>query len=100
MKEWQMVIEIENKTINTEQIVRLYTAVVINLPDGDTAEVSLKWAEMKHEEIDIKGFIIVFDLGQLNENTRNKESFFYDNWTDFEKAWYNAVDKTADSVES
>ncbi len=87
----EMMKTFQNEAIDTQTLLRLYPACVVDMHDGQSAEVSLEWAEMKYGQITIKGFVIVFDFTPLQPHVKNQKKFFYDNFTDFEKAMYEAL---------
>jgi hypothetical protein len=69
-----------------DRIVRLYHAAVMTLPDGETVQVSFEWAESKFEQINITGFVICFDYGDIAPQVRDKKEFFFDSFETFEDA--------------
>jgi len=61
-----MIYEAQGHTIDLTQITRLYPAVTINA-GGERAQVSLEWAELKKDSIEIEAYVLVFDCDPLDE---------------------------------
>ncbi len=92
-----MEITFQGRTIDLDRLVRLYPAVQIRLEDGETAQVSIEWAEAKFDHIDIDGFILSWDLGDGKPNERLKEEFFYPTFDELETSLKEAY-KLIESV--
>ena len=81
-----MEVHFQGEQIELDHIVRLYPAAIMTLPDGDTVQVSLQWAETKFDEINVTGFVLVFDFGINAEEEKLKKEFFYDSFVGLESA--------------
>jgi len=57
--------------IDLSRITRLYPAVTINA-GGERAQVSLEWAELKQDIIEIESYVLVFDCDPLDEVPHNR----------------------------
>ncbi|MEA2111858.1 MAG: hypothetical protein U9P71_07405 [Campylobacterota bacterium] len=57
--------------IDLSKTTRLYPAVTINA-GGETAQVSLEWAELKHDVIEVVSYVLVFDVDPLEEVPKNR----------------------------
>ena len=86
-----MIKTFQDTPIDTSTIVRLYPAAVITLPDGDTAQVSLEWAESKFDQINVTGFVLVFDFGTHTPTNPTKKEFFYPTFDALEAAMKEAA---------
>ncbi len=61
-----MIYSAQGHEIDLTQITRLYPAVTINA-GGERAQVSLEWAELKQDVIEIESYVLVFDSDPLDE---------------------------------
>jgi len=64
--------ESQGKVIELNHLTRLYPAVLIQVNANEQAQVSLEWAKLKTEYIDIKSYILVFDIDPLGEIPENR----------------------------
>ncbi|MBD3798843.1 hypothetical protein [Sulfuricurvum sp.] len=79
------VFEADGKQIDLAKITRLYPAVLIHA-GGESASVSLEWAEMKADQISIETYLLVCDFDPVGEVPVNrielryptKEALLYD----------------------
>ncbi len=55
-----MIYKTQGFEIDLKQITRLYPAVSIQA-GGERAQVSLEWAELKQDVIEIEAYVLVFD---------------------------------------
>lgn len=82
-----MEIVFQGRSIDLDKLVRLYPAVQIRLEDGELVQVSIEWAEAKHDKITIDGFVLSWDLGNSHESKRrHKEEFFYPTFHELESS--------------
>jgi len=65
-------IEIAGETIDLTKVTRLYPAVLINA-GGESASVSLEWAEMKKEQITLESYLLVCDFDPVGEVPVNRK---------------------------
>ena len=63
--------KIQNFEIDLKSVTRLYPAAVVNV-DGERAQVSLEWAEMKADVVAVESYILVFDIDPLDELPKNR----------------------------
>ena len=78
--------QFQGESIAVDQIARLYPAAIMTLPDGDKVQVSIEWAEAKYEQINVTGFVLVFDFGNHTEEHPTKKEFYYDTFYALEDA--------------
>lgn len=57
--------------INLSKITRLYPAVVVDL-NGEVAEMSLEWADLYGDKVEIKSFVLIFDFTPANEESKER----------------------------
>jgi len=72
-----MIYKAQNREIDLEKITRLYPAATVNAA-GEQAQVSLEWAEMKADVIDIESYVLVFDIDPLEEVPKNRIELVYE----------------------
>lgn len=63
--------------IDLSQITRLYPAVVVKA-GGESAQVSLEWANLKADQIEIEYFVLVFDIDPMHEVPVNRMELHFD----------------------
>jgi hypothetical protein len=63
--------------IDLQKTTRLYPAVTVNAA-GESAQVSLEWAEMKHDVVEIVSYVLIFDFDPLEEVPKNRIELTYD----------------------
>lgn len=79
------VFEADGKQIDLAKITRLYPAVLIHA-GGESASVSLEWAELKADQISVETYLLVCDFDPVGEVPVNrielryptKEALWYD----------------------
>lgn len=62
-----MIYEYKNETYDLTKITRLYPAAIVEVPGGDSAQVSLEWADMKSDKVTIAYYVLVFDFDPVGE---------------------------------
>ena len=62
--------------IDLSKLTRLYPAAVVDV-DGDIAEMSLEWADMNSEKVNITSYVLVFDFTLAKEKTRDKKELHF-----------------------
>ena len=72
-----MIYKAQNKEIDLEKITRLYPAATVNAA-GERAQVSLEWADMKADIIEIESYVLVFDIDPLEEVLKNRIELVYE----------------------
>ncbi len=72
----QMIYEAQGQTIDLSKITRLYPAATV-IAGGETAHVSLEWADIKENEVHISAFILVFDFDALGEEIKSRVELNY-----------------------
>ena len=72
-----MIYNVKDKEIDLEKITRLYPAATVNV-SGERAQVSLEWAEMKKDVINIESYVLVFDIDPLEDVPKNRIEIVYE----------------------
>ncbi len=72
-----MIYEAQGQIIDLSQLTRLYPAAVVKAA-GETAQVSLEWAELKAEQVPVAGYVLVFDTDPLGDVPKNRVELFYE----------------------
>jgi len=68
-----MIYTYNNETYDLTKVTRLYPAATIEVPGGDSAQVSLEWADLKQDKISIAYFVLVFDFDPVGEVPVNRK---------------------------
>ena len=68
-----MIYTYKNETYDLTKVTRLYPAATVNVPGGDSAQVSLEWADLKQDKISIAYFVLVFDFDPVGEVPVNRK---------------------------
>lgn len=71
-----MIFKYKDQEIDLDQITRLYPAVVVKA-GGESAQVSLEWANMKADQIEIEYFVLVFDIDPMHEVPVNRRELHF-----------------------
>jgi hypothetical protein len=71
-----VIYKIKDIEIDLKKITRLYPAATVNV-SGERAQVSLEWAEMKENVIEIESYVLVFDIDPLQEVPKNRIELVY-----------------------
>ena len=71
-----MIYEAQGLKIDLSKITRLYPAATV-VVEGETAHVSLEWADIKENEVHISAFILVFDFDPLGEKISSRMELNY-----------------------
>jgi hypothetical protein len=72
-----MIFTAQGHNINLNKTTRLYPAATIKA-GGESAQVSLEWAQMKADVIEVLSYVLVFDFDPLEEIPRNRIELVYD----------------------
>ena len=67
----------QNKVIDLTQITRLYPAARVNV-NGEYAQVSLEWADIRGGDVNIDAYLLVFDIDPLGEIPNNRIELIYE----------------------
>lgn len=70
------IFEADGKLIDLAKITRIYPAVLIHA-GGESASVSLEWAEMKADQITIETYLLVCDFDPIGEVPVNRIELRY-----------------------
>ena len=57
--------------LDLSRIVRLYPAVIVSM-QGEQAEMSLEWAELYGEKVELLAYILVFDFTPPKEEKKDR----------------------------
>lgn len=66
-----MIYQHENYEIDLTKITRLYPAALISA-GGESASVSLEWADMKKEKITLDAYVLICDFDAVGEVPVNR----------------------------
>lgn len=72
----EMIYEADGKEIDLLKITRLYPAALISA-GGESASVSLEWAEMKAEQITLEAYVLICDFDPVGEVPINRIELRY-----------------------
>lgn len=67
----EMWFESDGKKIDLSKVTRLYPAVLIHA-GGESASVSLEWAELKSDVIEIETYVLICDFDPIGEVPLNR----------------------------
>lgn len=68
-----MIYTYKNEEYDLAKVTRLYPAAIVEVPGGDTAQVSLEWADMKKEKVSVAHYVLVFDFDPVGEVPVNRK---------------------------
>lgn len=72
----EMIFETSGHRIDLAKITRLYPAALIHA-GGESASVSLEWAEMKAEQITLESYVLICDFDPIGEVPINRIELRY-----------------------
>jgi hypothetical protein len=72
----EMIFESGGKQIDLTKLTRLYPAVLVHA-GGESASVSLEWAQMKADQISVEAYLLVCDFDPLGEVPINRIELRY-----------------------
>ena len=72
-----MIYSAQGYEIDLRKTTRLYPAATINA-GGESAQVSLEWAELKQDVIEIDSYVLVFDFDPLEEMPKNRIELIFE----------------------
>lgn len=67
----EMIVVVEGQEIDLSKITRLYPAALISA-GGESASVSLEWAELKAEQITLEAYVLICDFDSVGEVPLNR----------------------------
>lgn len=70
------ILEADGKKIDLAKITRIYPAVLIHA-GGESASVSLEWAELKADQIRVETYLLVCDFDPVGEVPINRIELRY-----------------------
>lgn len=68
--------EDDGKRIDLSKVTRLYPAVMIHA-GGDSASVSLEWAELKADVVTVEAYVLICDFDPVGEVPVNRVELRY-----------------------
>ena len=63
--------------IDLSKLIRLYPAAVVDV-DGEIAEMSLEWADMNGDKVNITSYVLVFDFTPPKKEKRDKKELHFE----------------------
>lgn len=66
-----MIFTHNNQSIDLIKVTRLYPAVLISV-GGESASVSLEWAEMKKDQVILESYLLICDFDPIGEVPVNR----------------------------
>jgi len=72
----EMIFEANGETIDLSKITRLYPAALIHA-GGESASVSLEWAELKADQITLESYVLICDFDPVGEVPINRIELRY-----------------------
>ncbi len=91
----EMIYVVDGKEIDLMKITRLYPAALIHA-GGESASVSLEWAEMKAEQITLEAYVLICDFDPLGEVPLNRIELRYAT----KEALFDAMQEIAQKLRS
>ncbi len=72
----EIIFETNGETIDLSKITRLYPAALIHA-GGESASVSLEWAELKADQITLESYVLICDFDPVGEVPINRIELRY-----------------------
>jgi len=72
----EMIFEANGETIDLSKITRMYPAALIHA-GGESASVSLEWAELKADQITLESYVLICDFDPVGEVPINRIELRY-----------------------
>lgn len=72
----EMIFKVNGNEIDLTKITRLYPAVLIHA-GGESASVSLEWAELKAEKVKVEAYVLICDFDPVGELPINRVELRY-----------------------
>jgi len=73
----EMIFEADGKQIDLTKITRIYPAALIRA-GGESASVSLEWAELKADRITLEAYLLICDVDPVGEIPVNRVELRFD----------------------
>jgi hypothetical protein len=73
----EMIYVADGKEIDLMKITRLYPAALIHAA-GESASVSLEWAELKADQITLEAYVLICDFDPVGEVPMNRVELRFD----------------------
>ena len=73
-----MIYTYNDESYDLSKVTRLYPAAVIKVPGGDSAQVSLEWADIKSDKVSIAYYVLIFDFDPVGEVPVNRKELKFD----------------------
>lgn len=71
-----MIYKSEIGDIDLSKVTKLYPAAVVNA-HGEVAEMSLEWADMNGDKVEITSYVLVFDFTLPKQDIRDKKELHF-----------------------
>jgi len=71
-----MMYEAQGHRIDLSRLTRLYPAATVRA-GGETAQVSLEWADLKAGQVPIEAYVLVFDFDPLGDVPKQRIELVY-----------------------
>ncbi|MDP2079283.1 MAG: hypothetical protein Q8J85_14730 [Sulfuricurvum sp.] len=81
--------------IDLSLVTRLYPAALISA-GGESAQVSLEWAEMKQEQVTLEAYVLICDFDPVGEVPVNRVEIRFDT----KEELFSAMSEISDIVQS
>lgn len=81
--------------IDLSLVTRLYPAALISA-GGESAQVSLEWAEMKKEQVTLEAYVLICDFDPVGEVPVNRVEIRFDT----KEELFSAMSEISDIVQS
>ena len=72
----EIIFEANGETIDLSKITRMYPAALIHA-GGESASVSLEWAELKADQITLESYVLICDFDPVGEVPINRIELRY-----------------------
>ena len=73
-----MIYEYNDESYDLSKVTRLYPAAVIEVPGGESAQVSLEWADLKSDKVSVAYYVLIFDFDPVGEVPVNRKELKFD----------------------
>lgn len=85
-----MIYEKQGHRLDLTKITRLYPAAIVNA-SGESVQVSLEWADMKQDVVEIAAYVLVFDFDPIGEVPENRVELSFET----KEALFEAMNEVA-----
>jgi len=90
-----LLFEAQGLTLDLGRITRLYPAAIVE-GAGAEAQVSLEWAQMKHADVTIAEYVLVFDFDAPGEVPQQRQILHFDT----KEALFETMQRVSDMFEA